>query len=590
MTPFGKVGRGFIPGIEPINSTRALAPEGCFRRAVLPTILAALLIAIPQTSAAQCDPSTCSGTRADAEKDPVLAAMLAEIDRSKSGLELKGFQKPYFIEYRVEDVDSFQTRAEFGATEGSSRSHERVARVTVRVGDYKTDSSTAHGDGQPEFFALGDDPIAIRSTLWAATDLAYKSALDAYARKQAELKQVQTPPQADDFSHEQPIVSLAAPAALQIDEAAWTARVAADSGLYRSDPSLSAAAPDVQYSMDSFEARATTTWIVNSEGTIVRKSSATCGESFGVGAQAADGMHLDRSYGTSGVSLTDLDSPDVFRKHAVALIASLADLGKAPLVEEEYHGPLLLSADAGTDVLHSLLGHSIGATRPRLGTEARTNGPFASSFHTRILPEFMDAVDDPSLKTWQGRSLLGAYAVDDEGVPAQPVKLIDAGRLDAYLIGREPVRDLTQSNGHARASIAGPPQPVTGVLKITAQNGLSDDELRNKLVAMMKDRGIDSAYYVETMGGALNPRLLYRVSADGKRQLVRGAVLDDLDQRALRSSIEAAGKDLWVGNYPGEIPETVLAPALLLNDATVKRANEKNEKLPFYPPPPTSEQ
>jgi hypothetical protein len=28
-----------------------------------------------------------------------------------------------------------------------------------------------------------------------------------------------------------------------------------------------------------------------------------------------------------------------------------------------------------------------------------------------------------------------------------------------------------------------------------------------------------------------------------------------------------------------------MAPALLMSDVTVKRANEKNEKLPFYPPP-----
>jgi hypothetical protein len=53
----------------------------------------------------------------------------------------------------------------------------------------------------------------------------------------------------------------------------------------------------------------------------------------------------------------------------------------------------------------------------------------------------------------------------------------------------------------------------------------------------------------------------------------------------LRSSIEAAGKDLWVANNLGEVPDTVLAPALLLNDGTVKRANEKHEKLPFYPAP-----
>jgi hypothetical protein len=90
---------------------------------------------------------------------------------------------------------------------------------------------------------------------------------------------------------------------------------------------------------------------------------------------------------------------------------------------------------------------------------------------------------------------------------------------------------------------------------------------------------------VATLGGEFVPRLLYRMTPDGKRELVRGAVLEDLDQRALRSGVEAAGKDLWVANYLGEIPETVLAPALLLSDVTIRRANEKNDKLPFYPPP-----
>jgi len=95
---------------------------------------------------------------------------------------------------------------------------------------------------------------------------------------------------------------------------------------------------------------------------------------------------------------------------------------------------------------------------------------------------------------------------------------------------------------------------------------------------------LKSVYYVQTLGGDA-PRLLYRVSPDGKRELVRGAELDDLDQRALRSSVEAAGKDLFVANFFGDVPETVLAPALLLDDVTIKRANEKNDKLPFYPPP-----
>ena len=110
-------------------------------------------------------------------------------------------------------------------------------------------------------------------------------------------------------------------------------------------------------------------------------------------------------------------------------------------------------------------------------------------------------------------------------------------------------------------------------------------QLNQKLLEMAKDRGLPSVYFVQTMGGDRTPRLLYRVSPDGKRELVRGAVLADIDERALRSSIEAAGKDLWVANYFVDPPVTVLAPALLFDDATVRRANAKNDKLPFYPPP-----
>jgi predicted Zn-dependent protease len=548
----------------------------------------ALFAGVGFLAACLCAPSLIAAqqqTRADAEKDPVLKAMLTEMDRSMSQLQLKGFAKPFFIQYRIEDLDAYSTKAEFGASEGSQRSHGRVARVTVRVGDYKTDSSGGRGDGALEFAGLDDDPVALRSSLWTATDQAYKNALSAYAQKQAALKQVQTPPQADDFSHEKPVISLAEPVALNLDEAAWTDRVAQASGLYRRDAAVKADPLGVQYATAEFEARVLTTWLVTSEGTIVRKSAAEYQQSFGAGTQAGDGMRLDRSYASTGSSLRDLDSPQVFEKHALALIASLADLRKAPLVEEEYHGPLLLSSDAAADTLRALLGSGVTATRPRLGTQARTNGPFASSYHAPVLPEFIDVVDDPGLKNYGGKGLVGAYSVDDDGVPAQAVKLVAAGRLENYLLGREPVRGFPQSNGHARAGVAAAARPALGILKITAQNGLSDEALNARLLDMAKDRGLPSVYSVETLGGELTPRLLYRVSPDGKHELVRGAVLDDVDQRALRSSVTAAGKDLFVANYYGDVPQTVLAPALLLGDATVKRANEKNQKLPYYPPP-----
>jgi TldD protein len=552
---------------------------------VAPQLIRLSAVGLLSLAAIASQSASAQTSRADAEKDPVLNAMLQELDRSMAHLQLPGFSKPYFIEYRVEDVQDFETRASFGAAEGSQHSHARIARISVRVGDYKTDNSGPHGDGALQLAAIEDDPIALRSALWSGTDQAYKAALAAYAQKQAELKQVQTPPQADDFSKVKPIVSLAEPLKLSVDEQSWADRVARDSGIYRSDPAVKTTQQLIQYSNALFNARVTTTWIVSSEGAIVRKSASSYSESLGIGTQADDGMHLDRSYGTSGIALSDLDSPAEFHKHAVNLIASLGDLRKAPIVEDEYHGPVLLSADASADTLHSLLAAGVTATRPKLGTEARTNGPFASSYKARIMPDFLSVVDDPALKTWDGKDLVGSYSVDDEAVPAQTVKLVADGHLENYLIGRTPVRDFPESNGHARASLAGPPRPVIGVLKVTAQQGLSNEELNRKLLALARDRGLKSAYYVETLGGVGNPRLLYRVDLDGKRTLVRGAVLDDLDQRALRSGVVAAGHNLWVANYATDIPETVLAPALLFDDVTVKRANEINDKLPYYPPP-----
>ncbi len=547
------------------------------------------LAGIGLTVAALCAPHSLGGqaraqTRAEAEKDPVLKAMIEEMDRSMADLQLKGFARPFFIQYRIEDVDDYETKAEFGASEGGLHARQRIARVTVRVGDAKSDSST-RGDGSLELTALDDDPIAIRSALWEATDSAYKNALAAYAQKQAALKEVQTQPQADDFSQEKPVISLAAPVSLSLDEQGWADRAAKASGVYRTNPEVQAGERDIEYSNAEFEARATTTWIVSSEGTIVRKGATEYEESFAVGTQAGDGMELERSYASTGRSLDDLDSSAAFEKREVLDIESLADLRKAPLVEDEYHGPLLLSADSSTDTLRSILAGAVVATRPPLGTEARTNGPFASSYEARVLPGFLSVVDDPGLKNYDGKGLVGAYDIDDEGVPEQPVDLVRAGRLVSYLIGREPVKDFPQSNGHARAGITGAARPSISVLKITAQNGLSDLELNQKLIEEMKAAGLDHAYYAETLAGAGNPRLLYRVNADGTRQLVRGAELNDIDERALRTSIDAAGKDLLVANYFGDVPQTVIAPALLLDDATVRRANQRNDKLPFYPPP-----
>jgi len=69
-----------------------------------------------------------------------------------------------------------------------------------------------------------------------------------------------------------------------------------------------------------------------------------------------------------------------------------------------------------------------------------------------VLPNFMSVVDDPTLKVFQGKSLVGSYAVDSEGVKAKAVNCHRDGCWANYLIGRQPIRDFSTSNGHGRAA------------------------------------------------------------------------------------------------------------------------------------------
>jgi TldD protein len=525
-------------------------------------------------------------TRADADKDPILHAMLEELDRSQQQLQLTGFQKPFFIQYRLDDVVEYNANANYGSLTGEQESHRRVVRITVRVGDYKTDSSTEHGDGSLQLATVENDLIALRYALWQATDTAYKGALREYTAKQAELKSVQTPPQADDFSAEKAVISIGPEAKLSLDRDAWKHRIIEGTGLYQTDPQAKAFAQDTQYSNGSIHGRVLNRYLVNTEGTITRQGSSEYLAAVSVGAQAADGMRIDRSWGTTSTTAAGLDSAEKFHNGVLKVLLSLHDLRNAPVVTDEYHGPVLFSADAASDIFANLFAPAVAAQRPDMGTTQRTRGPYASSFQARVLPDFLKVTDNPGLTDFDHEPLLGAYQVDDEGVAAQPVTLVESGKLTSYLIGREPVKDFPASNGHGRAGIAQAAHPLPGVLHVEAATGTPSDELLKKLITMGKDEGLEEVYMVETFGPDLTPRLLWRIHvADGKKELVRGAALDDLDQRTLRADIRAAGNDTFVDNIFGDVPQTILAPSILIDDVTVKRAEERNDKLPYYPPP-----
>ncbi len=72
--------------------------------------------------------------------DPILQAMHEELARSKDKLKMDNVPAPYYIEYRLSDVEEFDAEAAYGALREKQRVHSRILRVVVRVGDYKQDS------------------------------------------------------------------------------------------------------------------------------------------------------------------------------------------------------------------------------------------------------------------------------------------------------------------------------------------------------------------------------------------------------------------------------------------------------------------
>jgi predicted Zn-dependent protease len=523
-----------------------------------------------------------AAARAAANGDPLLEALLTELERSKTQLKMDQVAPPYYIEYRVNDITQFMAEATFGALRENQSFHVRVLRVVVRVGDYKQDSYFGQGMGETTILPLDNDPIALRHQIWLATDEAYKSAGEALTEKQAILKQFTAEEHpVDDFAKAPVVRALEPTVALSVNTADWNKTLEEATDLFRQYPDIQSLSASARFS-------AVNEYFVNSEGTVSRSGRNVYTVMLNAETQAPDGMRLSRSPGWTVGKLEELPTRVKFLNDTKETLETLSALRKATIVEEEYQGPLLFAPDAADDVVASLIGRNIVGRKPQLGALNRTIGEFATSYKSRVLPTFLDVVDDPTMKEFGGKSLVGSYDVDSEGVKAQPVEVVTKGVLTNYLMGRQPIRDFPESNGHGRAGPASPPGPNLGVLLLKSAEAQSPQDLKKKLIQMAADEGKPYAYRVETLGG-FAPRLLYRVhTKDGHEELVRGAVFSELDLRAMRSDLSAVGNDPLVSNREAGVPTTVISPSLLFDEMEVKRADTSKDKLPDYPPPSLS--
>jgi hypothetical protein len=534
----------------------------------------AVLLVLPCIARPQAKPAS-----EEAASDPILRALQAELTRSKAQLKMDNVDAPFYIEYRVFDVEQFEAGAAFGAIRDQSRTRLRLLRAVVRLGDNKVDSFYGPGQGISDILPLDNDELAIRHQVWMATDQAYKRAGEAFATKKSLLKQLNVEQPVDDFAKAQAVQSIGNVAKLDIDPAKWTKMLESATSVYKNDPQIQSLTSNLSFI-------ALTEYFVNTEGSATRQGSSHYLIVLSASEQAPDGMRLERAPEYTSSRIEEMPTPEQFQADALKLMDGMKALREAPVVDEEYRGPVLFSNDAASDMFFDLIVPNILGRRPAPGRPARTTGAFASSYRARVLPDFLSVVDDPTVDTFAGHSLSGSYKVDDEGVPVAPVSVVDKGILVNFLIGRQPIRDFPASNGHGRASGSGNTSPAPGNVFIRPAKTSTREELKKQLIDQCRDRGLKYGYFVDTLGPRLTPRVLYRVWADdGHEELVRGAIFNELDTRALRSDLSAAGDDPLVSNRPGIPFMTLVSPSVLFNELEVKRADNSKEKLPDYPAP-----
>jgi len=561
------------------------------------------------------------------DDDVMLRAMREELNRSR---ELRviggGDDTPYFFSYDLSDTNQFQVSAVLGSPINISRVHFRAPQIEVRVGSYDFDS-TGHifsgrytGSRYDTSFPLDDDYLALRDALWLSTDAAYKTAIESMSRKRAALNSAtaQTDP-LPDFSRAEPVKSLQKITRHKLDDAAWTARTVKLSALFGAVPEVMASGVDLQI-LDGV------TWLLTNEGTELRYDDSLARLFARAEGQAPDGMMLHDAESFQSIEIDKFPSDVQMSTGFTSVAENIRALVHAP-VGESFSGPTLFEPQAAAQLLAQLLGDNLRAPRKPLAEPGRNISFLPTELDTkigsRILPDWMDVVDDPTKSSWQGKPLAGFYQWDLEGVPGKPVSVVEKGVLKSFLTTRQPIKGFAASNGHARlAGNYGARSAAISNLFVKASQSDSLPALKKKLIDICKERNKPYGMLVRKLdfpfsagrgelqalaqsgsqsGGSVRPIsppiLVYRVYADGREELVRGLRFRGVSTRSLRDLVAASqetalfdyvnnGAPLSMMGVGGLLaPTSVISPALLFEEIEFEVPQEQLPKLPVVPRP-----
>ncbi|HEV2689960.1 MAG TPA: metallopeptidase TldD-related protein [Bryobacteraceae bacterium] len=562
-----------------------------------------------------------------AQDDVILRAMKDEIERSKQ-LKIVSLDAPYFIEYRVEDESVTNAAATLGALLGANQTAQRFPTVKVRVGDYNFDNtghifSDAYAGSRydPEQLPLENNYLALRQVFWLATDRVYKTAEDAIARKRASIKNMNLQEQLPDFSKAPPATSVLPIQRSPVNEALWKDRVVKLSAIFAGYPLVIASGVEMQDSQ-------ATDYLVNSEGTTIRIPEDLAYVRARAYAMAPDGAQLRDAEVFQAFALNGLPSEADMRRGVTEMANNVTALAQAPL-GDGYSGPVLFEARAAAQLFGQLLGDNLKITRKPISDPGRP-APYRPSelenrMGSRVLPEWMDVVDDPTQTEWRGHTLMGHYLFDMEGVAPKPLSIVEKGVFKNFLLTRTPViKGMDGSNGRARMPGAfGTRETGFGNLFVRATQTMSAADLKKKLMELCQQRNKPYGMLVRKLDYPASssvdefrrmatamaqssgntrpvsmPLLVYRVYADGREQLVRGVRFRGLSTRSFKD-IVAASDENYVFNFidsnapfalmgAGTFVTTasVIAPAVLFDELEFEPVQEDTPKPPVVPPPP----
>jgi len=602
------------------------------------TILAAVL---GSSTSIHAQASGTVQAQASKDNDHTLQAMRDEMARSKTRLELQipgapQPQRPYYVEYRLLDLDVREVVGEFGALVSSNRLRQRFMDVQARIGDYKLDSSNFVSDdgfrgfiGPTGSVGIDRDYDSLRQDLWIATDQAFKEAVETYSRKQAYLSSLARQSDIDDFTKAEPLELIEPLVVPDWSNRNWEQEARDSSRALR-------AFPEIYESRVTYYLIYATEYLLTSEGTEIRTNRCYAAIEAGMNTLADDGMQVNHLYASYAPKPAELPSVDAVQKALNVTGSELMAMRAAP-VAQDYNGPVLFEARAAAPLLAQVLTPAINGARPpvsftpvmeQLLTGLGGKSDWVGRMGTRVLPGSVSLVDDPAAKEFHGTPLLGFYTVDEDGVRAQKVTIVDGGNVKELLMSRRPGPDSDMSNGHGRSAFFDTKPTMSNLFfKSTETQSPADlkkkflDECRSEklpyclVVREMDNPSIsllhqdDFSELLASFGGGAGtgdrlPLVVYKVyPEDGREEMVRGARLIGLNTRMLRN-LGGIGNDDFVYNYmqnqqsgfagtalgafgsaQSGLPATLVAPSLLFDDLEVRGARGEPKRLPLLPAP-----